>query len=387
MRNVNILLLLAININAYNQYVGGGNSNILYFGEGMIARDIISQANYTQNENEDTTGLSSGVYVNDTFLYSSTIDNITDLYGHCMYDTGVHNAPLVFLGHHWGGDAHDFTYNQMKAWVDSGNFVAVVGMRGRNSASGTRDDSGRELHDIYDAIQDIRDSFPTRVSNKVALVGFSGGGGNAMGLGSKFPDAWVELTSLSGMSKYGIYGSEVDSGWYETNGVQIYCGTPATCPDNYEARDSRLAMPYNFKGGFFTMHHATSDALVAVSLARYMDTAYTDSGNERYFYDENEKYGHASIADQLPVIDSIIDITPTWTIPRYGSIKILGYLVTNDFEIWLNDGTDAIADLTYNLNKDVFEVDPLGETIGLTIIYNGETFEKTISDLEIIFIE
>jgi predicted acyl esterase len=91
----------------------------------------------------------------------------------------------------------------MQRIAGEGYFVVAAGMRGRKGASGSEDASGKEIHDIYDAIQYVQTNFPALVSDKVTISGYSGGGGNALAAASKFPDTFNVVVDHLGMSDYG----------------------------------------------------------------------------------------------------------------------------------------------------------------------------------------
>jgi len=117
--------------------------------------------------------------------------------------------------HGWSDDALVFGDDMLSRFADYGLFVAAIGLRGRNSADGARDASGREIYDIIDAITYIRTNYASIVdSEKVCIVGYSGGGGNALAAACKFPDMFNVVVDFFGMSDYGRDGT---NGWYYNN--------------------------------------------------------------------------------------------------------------------------------------------------------------------------
>ena len=124
-------------------------------------------------------------------IYSSTIDPIDNLYSKYSYYTSEDKLPIVVLMHGYTQSADSITSQIMEDMAQYGFFAVAVGMRGRNGAGGKPDVSGRELYDIYDCVQSIKAEFSDVVDvNSVHVSGYSGGGGNVIGLASKFPDTF-----------------------------------------------------------------------------------------------------------------------------------------------------------------------------------------------------
>lgn len=104
---------------------------------------------------------------------------ITNLYVRYAYPSSGSNWPLAILMHSFSnGAAADFPDATMARIARFGIFAVAVGMRGRDSASGSQDASGREIYDIYDVLSYIRTNFASKVDpDYAAIVGYSGGGG------------------------------------------------------------------------------------------------------------------------------------------------------------------------------------------------------------------
>ena len=114
---------------------------------------------------------------------------ITNLYTRYSYPIGRTALPIVVLMHGWSDAASNFSQAAIERIANYGFFVVVPGMRSKDGASGTQDASAREIYDIYDAVVQARAHYPTITSSdKAAIVGYSGGGGNALAAACKFPD-------------------------------------------------------------------------------------------------------------------------------------------------------------------------------------------------------
>jgi len=161
--------------------LAGTNNGDIYAGVNNTNRaSIISlfttaskTATFTINAIETTTGSAAATYGDGNFTYSSSIDSITDLYAVYSYDSGfTADLPIVCFGHGFGGDADTITLAQMHTYAAEGFFVLNIGMRGRNDADGDKDASGREIYDLYDAIEYVKTNYALASNTKAAFVGF-----------------------------------------------------------------------------------------------------------------------------------------------------------------------------------------------------------------------
>ncbi|MGB0896878.1 MAG: alpha/beta hydrolase family protein [Flavobacteriaceae bacterium] len=322
-------------------------------------------------------GVPSGVYTSNTVTYTSTIDpSINDLYLGYSYDTGWTNLPICLVMHGWNQSASTY-YGEITERIASyGYFAISVGMRGRDGASGARDGSARELYDIYDAIQYIKSSFNTIVNgDSIVACGWSGGGGNAYGFVSKFPDLCQVLVSNFGMSDYGY---DVTDGWYYTNtasyGASIVSSIGVITDKNtYRARYA-IEQISNFKG-YSYIFHDEDDATVDVINSQNMHLALTNN----HEYIETTAIDDPRWIHQTPTgVRPITEAEQIWKnkiftqknkiVSKIGAIKVNGYVVTKRFTIWLGDGvasadngTNRTATVDYNTITGEYDVTPIFE--------------------------
>lgn len=185
----------------------------------------------------------------ETFRYASTIDPIPDLFARCR--SAREGLPVVILMHGLGGDASSAfppaVYEQLSRQAVT---VCALGMRGRDGASGNLDINGREIHDIIDGLAVIRQRYRTQAP--AAIVGFSGGGSNALATAARYPAAFRVTVSYFGISDFGA--------WYQTahpvyrDFMETWIGgTPAELPDAYRQRDFLPGLSA-FRGYLFAFH-------------------------------------------------------------------------------------------------------------------------------------
>lgn len=310
--------------------------------------------------------------------------------------------PIVIIMHGYRENAADFVDVTLSRMATRGLFVAAVSMRGRDGYSGTRDDSAREIHDIHDALQHIRATKVGIVHQTwAAIVGYSGGGGNALAAACKFPDAWAMVVSHFGMSDYGY---DTTDGWHQNNGdpstfqpilESSIGGTPAAVPNAYRARNAVEAI-INYSGGHLYLYHDDADtsvpivhsarigaALLAASRTNYTEN-YTDSGDAT-------RWLHALPNGSAPIINTeaiwaanaVAMTHSVWTIPSSGTVQVIGYIVTKRFTIWLRSngstvyGRDAVATVAYDTATDTYTVTPQTGAIDVTIAQGAKTGSAT----------
>lgn len=309
------------------------------------------------------TGATTGSYTHGDFTYSSTIDSITNLYAKYCYDAGYNNLPIRVLMHGYGQDTTDISTAEMNTVAGlSRCFVLVVGMRGRDGASGSRDDGGREIYDIYDAIQYVITNYSSIVNPKnIIMSGYSGGGGNTLSFCCKFPDLHVFAVDYAGISDYN-YGP--NSWLTETGDDNAYSRYAPKGIPNYEC----LSYP-------LYIYHGADDVTVLPVHSDMINSAFTGE-----VYSLKAGVGHiAGFVYEDDYKYLAINIKKD-TIGNSGSFVILGYLKTELFEIWLGAGITDVATLVYNVDNDSYTITPETGSMDVVITQSdGKTASQTIS--------
>lgn len=334
--------------------------------------------------------------------------DINNLYTKCAYCTTGTNLPIVLLMHGWTGDADSFAAATIQRFAHYGFFVVVPGMRGRNGADGSRDASAREIYDIYDALQWARTNYAAYVSeDKAAIVGYSGGGGNALAAACKFPDTWNCVVSFFGMSDY---GRDAVDGWWANNGgvytVSIQNsvgGTPAVVPQNYYARDATAAIT-NYTGGHIYLFHDDADATVPIVHSERIGAIMLAAGMSNYTEDYTSaadpvRWSHgyptpgSDLVEAEPSFKDAIEDNAVWTIEPAGSVVVIGYIVTKRFTIWLRKngttswGVSAAAEVSYDTVGLSYTVTPLTTPIDVSITQGTRSGSVTnISGVTVIYV-
>jgi len=303
---------------------------------------------------------------------------ITNLYARRIYYSGTGNLPIVCLLHGYGGDGvNDFAIEDLRRIAGYGFFVVVPGMRGWNSASGSKDASARECWDIYDCIEWVKTNYASIVNpNNIAIVGYSGGGADALAFACRFPDYASVIVDNFGISDYGV---DPAVGWYQTGdaGARTICtgeigGTPEVVPNSYRARYAPEGI-INFKGGFLYIFHHPSDTIVIPAQSQLITAALDAAGMTNYAasYSTQWTHGYPIAAGTLKNSEATWKVPilagtyPAWTIPASDTVVVLGYIVSKRFTIWLRAngstvyGLDASATVVYNTATDTYTVTPI----------------------------
>lgn len=323
---------------------------------------------------------------------------ITNLYAKYRYPINGTNLPIVVMMHGFVQTAATVPTTDIERIANYGFFAVAPGMRGRDSATGTADGSGREIYDIVDCVEYIKSNFSSVVDpNKIALVGYSGGGANGLAAACKFPDYWTVIVEHFGMSDYGYSATE---GWWYTHTVRqadltTMIGDRTAVINPYHARLATLAIT-NFTGGKLYMYHDSADSSVPISatnnivsaldgasMTNYSSNISTPSSNPRWIHGyPNDNPNTLSQAE--PTWSADILSRSAWTIATSGTVKVIGYIVTKRFTIWLNangtatKGIDAVATVVYNTTTDTYTVTPLSTgNIDVSITQGAKTGSAT----------
>lgn len=344
------------------------------------------------------------------FVYGSTIDPAaTYLFAKYAYVSGS-RRPILVVMHGFQDGAAAATDAIMVDMAEAGFFAVAVGMRGRDNANGTPDVSGRETHDIIDAVEYVKAHFGQSVNpDSVHVTGYSGGGGNALALACKAPDYFSVVASHFGMSDYGY--DETD-GWGEQSPARqatlaewigakardAWAGGEPVNLNAYRARNAVEAIALNRVGGHVYLFHDDQDTNVSVSHSENVADAFASESNVRATLNvttatDSPRWLHGMphpVGDPDTPAGAPVRFTrdvwgpaalaaEPWIVPTTGTMRVLGYLKTKRFEVWLGDGTEHVADLTYDTDASAYTVTPLTGEVEVTVMQDGRSTTKTIS--------
>jgi dienelactone hydrolase len=337
----------------------------------------------------------------DLWLHSSitaTIAGPIPLRAELNYDDSRADAPIavVMAGFSPTNGNLDAVRPHARRLRDDGFFAVSVAMRGRDGSAGVRDSGGLEIHDIYDAVEAVKQQYADFVDpTNVHVTGYSGGGGNVMSAIVRFPDYFRVGASFFGMSDYGLDPAD---GWYNngagsrTSILDQDVGDPNTgnplVLDRYRARASNLAASnsryvevhlfvdddeticplvnhatFAAYGGAHVTHHVGSSS--SPTYQDFNGNGVEDPG-ERQLWPHGFPTASQQDAAEQWYRDRLLDgsIPEPWIEPS-GSFVVPGFLRTRHFEVWPGNGQNAAGVVTYSLGAtsasfqvDVTSLDP-----------------------------
>lgn len=353
--------------------------------------------------------------LNSTLGISATLGTVT-LKGDLFWYSNKAEAGSVIgmLIHDFPGSAPDLgtQVGPRMAKYFNGCFLFAPNMRGKGTSTGTQDCGGQEVYDLYDVYNNFKLIFSklSLSDSKLFVSGWSGGGGDSIGLASKFPDLAQLHVSNYGISDYGYSGT---TSWYvnlATTGYKATMdagvgGTPRTDYLNeYSSRNHVDAIAKNFIGKLY-LFHDTGDSSVEVGQSQLVNAQFIAEGKSaQCVYNETNtgsavRWTHTGVPNDA---NNIAQAEPYWkdetltpsSIADSGEVVISGLVRTKKFFILLGNGTSGKdgqnrkATLAYDWVNNTYTITPQLETgatdmtVSITVIggaHDGKTASGTIS--------
>jgi len=311
----------------------------------------------------------------ETIHYSSRIDSPMRLSARVAYPPAGRALSVLVVMHGLRENAASISDDALVrlATAYGGVFVIAVEMRGRGDSDGSPDVGGREIQDIVDAVRFVRNHYRILTApEQIHVLGYSGGGANALSCAARYPDMFNTVTSFFGISDYGF---DPVTGWYAaaTPARQLFLrrwigGSPSEQPDKYHARAAVLAVT-NYGGGVLRLFHDRQDAAVAPAQSEHVAAVMVAAGltnchlsitgpgdNPRWIHGAPNGKAGVIGAEKLFMPDIVGKRVSPWCIPVAGDLKVAGYLETKRFSLWLGNGTAGFGRLHYDTLAAVFNI-------------------------------
>jgi pimeloyl-ACP methyl ester carboxylesterase len=298
-----------------------------------------------------------------TINYVSTVDGTQPLLADVAFIPDGRPKPLLVVMHGYSGERTDVAQD-LQELAPRGVFALAPDMRGRGGSGGRWDSGGLDVHDIVDAVLATRALHPDEIDpHNLNIVGYSGGGGNAMACMVRFPDFFQTAVSFFGISDY--------AGWYHSGGrpdcnrrmEAALGGSPVQLPHLFEARNAIPAAGNACCGKlhFFWDEEETMcpPAQVEAWLAEYHRAGLTQAvvhvsrrGDEqRWIHGYRTGNPCLRAADDLFLPDVLTARTASPALPPRGRLVVPGYLVTHQFRVWIEDGQRGRVTVDYDLTE------------------------------------
>ena len=312
----------------------------------------------------------------ETFVYRSSVDGTGPLYADIAYIPDGKLKPLLVVMHGYHNPRQAVALD-VRQLAELGVVALAPDMRGQGDSAGEFDSGAVEVHDIVDAISHVVAEYKGVVDpDNLNLVGYSGGGANALSVATKFPDLLRVAVSFFGISDYGL--------WHDTKGrpdcneilVEALGGTPDEVPARYQARSALLAAGNNGQTRIHLFWDAEETGCPPVLDTRFIEAVHaaghdnlviheTKPGDPvRWIHNYREHELQLQHGDALFVSEILAGTTPQPKLPPKGELVVAGYVVTKAFAVWVGDGTEGWVKVAYDVTGTEAKVEVVGNVGG-----------------------
>jgi pimeloyl-ACP methyl ester carboxylesterase len=301
--------------------------------------------------------------------YRSSVDDTSPLHADVAFQPGTGRKPVLLVMHGYTGTRKHVTAD-LKQLAPKGLFVVAPDMRGCGDSAGKWDSGGLDVHDILDAARAALERWPEETdSARVSVLGYSGGGGNAMSCAVRFPDFFSACVSFFGISDYAEWHRSRSRADMMRRLEGALGGSPEVVPDQYTARNANAAAgnvlvgrmhlfwdveerncPPKMVEEFVRNHHLAGGRRVEAHISRPGDPARWRHGY-RSGIDDLAKADDVFLPSVTRVVEGGVEL------PKKGRLVVPGYLVTRRFSVWVEDGTRGAVTVEYDQSGNAVRVD------------------------------
>ncbi|MFH0938853.1 MAG: alpha/beta hydrolase [Planctomycetota bacterium] len=294
------------------------------------------------------------------FVYASSVDQTTPLYVNIAFQADGRPKPLLVVMHGYNGNRASVNLD-IKELAEKNVVALAPDMRGSGDSAGKWDSGGLDTHDILDAVLAAVARYPREINARnLNIVGYSGGGGNAIACAVRFPDLFQTCVSFFGISDYGA--------WYKSRGridcnermEQALGGPPDKALDMYVARNANAAAGNVMaKLHFFWDEHETQcpPAMIEEFIANYKQAGLDRvavhiskrADKDRWTHSNRVSNRNLSHADVLFLPD-VLAGTISPSLPKKGKLVVNGYLVTRHFAVFIESGQQGRVVIEYDVS-------------------------------------
>jgi pimeloyl-ACP methyl ester carboxylesterase len=288
--------------------------------------------------------------------------------------------------HGYSGSRKDVTCDVVEL-AGKGVVAVAPDMRGRGGSAGKWDSGGLDVHDILDGVLKAVESYPEEIdARNLNIVGYSGGGGNAIACAVRFPDLFRTCISFFGISDY--------AWWYRSRGrpdcnvlmEQTLGGSPDEVPEVYEARNAIIAAGNALARLHFFWDVEEKDC-PAEMILNFIDV-YKKSGRteafihvskpgdiKRWRHGYRSKNRDISFADDIFLKDILDSQRSRPELPHMGRLVVNGYLVTRHFSVWIEDSKKGVVKGRVTVEYELGDEKPV-----IKVVDNPANYRVIIED-------
>lgn len=316
-----------------------------------------------------------------TFEYASSVDGTKPLKADVGYIADGKAKTLLVVMHGYSGSRKAVALD-VKELAARGVFAVAPDMRGCGDSAGKWDSGGLDVHDIADAVLAAIEKYPKEIdARNLNIVGYSGGGGNAIACMVRFPDLFRTYVSFFGISDY--------AGWHASKGrpdcnvrmEKALGGPPDRLPDEYLSRNAIPAAANALAGRLHFVWDEAETACPANMIEEFVAN-YRKSGLDkaimhiskktdtiRWIHNYRSSNRDLTKADDLFLPDVMKTDVTSPRMPSNGKLVVPGYVVTRQFQVWVEDGTKGQVTVEY---------DTRGEKPIVTVVDNPKKYKVRI---------
>ena len=313
--------------------------------------------------------------------YESSFDGTAPLHAVCFYTRpGRGGRPIVVVMHGYTGSYSRMEWTAQR-FAKAGFLAVCPNMRGRKAAdadsAGTPDSGGREILDILDALTTASARYDWADSGSANIVGYSGGGGNALSAVTKLPETFRYAVSYFGISDYAAWFDHAVE--YRSRIAAWVDGTPATTPERYAARSSAAAAGNALATRVLLFWDSEEKVCQPEMNREFIRVAKeagapTVVGHESLPTDEY-RWVHGRPKDNQQLLESerlylpdMLAGGPAPRLPDEGTLTVAGYVACSDFRLFAGNWDDATGVLEYKRGPD-----------GMSFSWSVTTPDKTVA--------
>lgn len=304
------------------------------------------------------------------FNFESSFDGTGPLWAKAVYPPDANDLPLMIVQHGYGSTREAVLFSAERMALN-GYFCIAVDVRGWDGSTGSHDDGGVEIMDIYDAIEETKQLYPDKVDpDLVSIIGYSNGGGNVFFATVRFPFSFRASMALFGIPDYGQWITLVPN--WRNDVIAAVGGTTAEVPDKYFVRRSEGAAS-NLSGTHFHIAYDETEWMCPPVMDEEFVAAVPQSQQENLFVNiskttDTDRWihghnttGHLNAIEDIFMADMNDNNLQAPIMTNDGSLVVLGFIVTPKFKCFLGNGDDAAATVEYHFQGDraTFNFSPL----------------------------